>query len=60
MYEDFCATPEEHIDSLYDWHWQSFGIPLKERISMPLKIDVNYEDKFINYMEVVNWFDINE
>ena len=60
QYEEFCATPEEHIDNLYDWHWQSFGQPLEERISMPLKIDVNYEDKFINYMEVVNWFDINE
>jgi|TARA_R110001592_G_scaffold357103_1_gene659834 LPS sulfotransferase NodH len=60
MYEDFCADPENNIDDLYDWFWQYFGNPLKKRIPMPLKIDVNYEDKFINYMEVVNWFDINE
>jgi len=55
-FEDFIEKPNELIEGLQDWYWKQFRFDVPFQFSLPQKIEMDYTKKFVNYDEILGWF----
>ena len=56
-FEDFTDDPRSIMLMLQDWFFEEFhGNFEREKLALPLKLEVDYSKKFKNYDEIVEWF----
>ena len=56
-YKDFANDPRSIMLILQDWFYEEFhGNFEREKLALPLKIEMDYSSKFINYSEIGEWF----
>lgn len=56
-FEDFANDPRSIMLILQDWFYEEFhGNFEREKLALPLKIEMDYSSKFINYSEIGEWF----